>query len=65
MLFRSGEAGPESATGAVVGTVYLGYATPEASGAVRLVMPGDRARVRGFTVNAALDLLRRKLLQIA
>ena len=64
-ISTTGEAGPESATGAVVGTVYLGYATPEASGAVRLVMPGDRARVRGFTVNAALDLLRRKLLQIA
>ena len=63
-ISTTGEAGPESATGAPAGTVFLGYATPQGSGAVRFVMPGDRARVRGFTVNAALDLLRRKLLSL-
>jgi nicotinamide-nucleotide amidase len=62
-ISTTGEAGPASSTGAPVGTVYLGYATPSASGAVRFVMPGDRDRVRGFTVNAALDLLRRQILQ--
>ncbi|MFM2124513.1 MAG: hypothetical protein RL328_964, partial [Acidobacteriota bacterium] len=64
-ISTTGEAGPESATGVPVGTVYLGYATAESSGAIRLVMPGDRARVRGFTVNAALDLLRRKILNLS
>jgi len=27
-------------------------------------MPGDRERVRGFAVTAALDLLRRKILGV-
>jgi nicotinamide-nucleotide amidase len=59
----TGEAGPESSTGAPVGTVYIGFAAggaaPEAR---RFVMPGDRQRVRAFTANAALDLLRRRVL---
>lgn len=63
-ISTTGEAGPESSTGAPVGTVFLGFSAenrkPEA---IRHVMPGDRARVRGFTTNAALDLLRRKLLK--
>ncbi len=63
-ISTTGEAGPVSATGAPVGTIYLGYATPAATGAIRLVMPGDRNRVRGFTVNAALDLLRRHILRL-
>ncbi len=63
-LSTTGEAGPESASGAPVGTVFLGFSAenrnPEA---FRHVMPGDRPRVRSFTTNAALDLLRRKLLK--
>jgi nicotinamide-nucleotide amidase len=63
-LATTGEAGPESSTGAPVGTVFLGFsAANQNPEALRHVMPGDRARVRGFTTNAALDLLRRKLLK--
>jgi nicotinamide-nucleotide amidase len=59
----TGEAGPESNTGAAPGTVFLGYAgRGRPSVAQRAVMPGDRGRVRGFTVQAALDLLRRQVL---
>lgn len=61
-LSTTGEAGPASSTGAPVGTVYIGFAASGYSEARRFVMPGDRARVRGFTANAALDLLRRRLL---
>jgi nicotinamide-nucleotide amidase len=61
----TGEAGPTSNTGAVPGTVFIGFAgegrTTEAQ---RHIMPGDRARVRGFTTNAALDLVRRRLLGV-
>jgi hypothetical protein len=29
-----------------------------------MAMPGDRTRIRGFATQAALDLLRRRLLKI-
>ncbi|MEP7353567.1 MAG: competence/damage-inducible protein A [Acidobacteriota bacterium] len=59
----TGEAGPESATGAPVGTIYVGIAAQgQATEATRFVMPGDRDRVRGFATNAALDMLRQRLL---
>lgn len=61
----TGEAGPASTTGAPPGTVFLGIAARNLPpGAQRAVMPGDRNRVRGFTCNAALELLRRRLLGI-
>lgn len=59
----TGEAGPQSSTGAPVGTIYIGLAASgSAAEARRYVMPGDRERVRGFAVNAALDQLRRRIL---
>ena len=59
----TGEAGPQSSTGAPVGTIYVGLAAASAAPAARrYIMPGDRERVRGFAVNAALDLLRRRIL---
>lgn len=61
-IATTGEAGPKSNTGAPPGTAFIGFASKDGSEAVRFVMPGDRARVRGFTSNAALDLLRRRLL---
>jgi nicotinamide mononucleotide (NMN) deamidase PncC len=64
-ISTSGEAGPKSNTGAIPGTVFIGFASKDHSEAVRFVMPGDRNRVRGFTSNAALDLLRRHLLKLA
>jgi len=58
----TGEAGPESASGVPVGTVYLGLASPERTQAVRVTFPGDRLRVRLFATQGALDYLRRRLL---
>jgi nicotinamide-nucleotide amidase len=61
----TGEAGPESSTGAPVGTIFVGFAGPDGpSEALRFAMPGDRPRIRGFATQAALDLLRRRLLKI-
>jgi len=58
----TGEAGPESASGALVGTVILAIASPDRLTEVRrLQLPGDRSRVRTFAAQAALDFLRRKL----
>jgi len=61
----TGEAGPESSTGAPVGTIFVGFAGPDGSPeALRFAMPGDRPRIRGFATQAALDLLRRRLLKL-
>jgi nicotinamide-nucleotide amidase len=58
----TGEAGPESASGAPVGTVFVAIAGPDfATDVRRLQLPGDRARVRTFAAQAALDFLRHKL----
>jgi nicotinamide-nucleotide amidase len=58
----TGEAGPESGTGVPVGTVYIGFAGPDGPAEARkLNLPGDRARIRMFATQAALDSLRRKL----
>src|SRR5262249_15196186 len=62
----TGEAGPESSTGVPVGTVFVGFAGPHGpSDARRYNMPGDRNRIRGFATQAALDLLRRKILGLS
>jgi nicotinamide-nucleotide amidase len=59
----TGEAGPDSSTGAPVGTIYIGLASSNAhADAKRFMMPGDRTRVRGFASNAALNTLRIALL---
>jgi nicotinamide-nucleotide amidase len=58
-LSMTGYAGPD---GAQVGLVFIGLATPDGSEARRVQMPGDRDRVRAFSTNTALDLLRRNLL---
>ena len=61
----TGEAGPESSTGAPVGTIFVGFAGPDGPPeALRFAMPGDRTRIRGFATQAALDLLRRRLLKL-
>jgi nicotinamide-nucleotide amidase len=61
-LSVTGEAGPESSTGAAPGTVFLGVAGPfGASEARRVYWPGDRTRVRALATQSALDFLRRKL----
>jgi nicotinamide-nucleotide amidase len=61
-LATTGEAGPESSTGAPVGTVFLGIATPADVEAPRITAPGERQRVRSLSTQLALDLLRRRLI---
>jgi nicotinamide-nucleotide amidase len=58
-LSITGYAGPD---GEKVGLVFIGLATPNGSEARRVQLPGDRERVRAFSTNTALDLLRRNLL---
>ncbi len=58
----TGEAGPESATGAPVGTVFLGIASEQKTDARRISVPGGRERVRTLATQIALDFLRRRLM---
>jgi nicotinamide-nucleotide amidase len=58
-LSLTGYAGPD---GEKVGLVFIGLATPTGSEARRVQLPGDRERVRAFSTNTALDMLRRNLL---
>jgi nicotinamide-nucleotide amidase len=61
-LATTGEAGPQSSTGAPAGTVFLGIATPSGVEARRINAPGERQRVRSLSTQLALDLLRRRLI---
>jgi nicotinamide-nucleotide amidase len=58
-LSITGYAGPD---GAQVGLVFIGLASPASTDVRRLQWPADRERVRAFSTNIALDMLRRKLL---
>jgi nicotinamide-nucleotide amidase len=58
-LSITGYAGPD---GDKVGLIFVGLATPSGTEARRVQLPGDRERVRAFSTNTALDLLRRKLM---
>ncbi len=61
-LAITGEAGPDSASGAPVGTVFIAIAGPDRPPeSRRLQLPGDRARIRTFAAQAALDFLRRSV----
>ena len=58
----TGEAGPESSTGAPVGTVIIGIAGPDGEPqARRYLLFGDRNGIRARAAQWALDDLRRKL----
>ena len=57
VVSTTGAAGPDP-HGAPVGTMILAVRTPEAARAHTLRMPGDRERVRTYTVTAALHHLR-------
>lgn len=61
-LSTTGVAGPEWQDGEKPGTVFVGLAMGDEVSSTRLVLPGDRERVRQFTAISALDLLRRRLL---
>ncbi|HTC87872.1 MAG TPA: competence/damage-inducible protein A [Bryobacteraceae bacterium] len=58
-LSITGYAGPD---GEKVGLVFLGLASPDGTEVRRVQWPADRERVRAFSTNIALDMLRRKLL---
>lgn len=58
----TGEAGPESGSGQPVGMFYIGVASEAGSFAKRLQFPGDRARLRMFAAQTAMDILRRVIL---
>ena len=58
----TGEAGPESGSGQPVGVFFIGVSSEAGSFAKRLQFPGDRARLRQFASQTALDILRRVIL---
>jgi nicotinamide-nucleotide amidase len=60
-LSITGYAGPE---GEKVGLVFIGLAAPDGSEVRRVQWPADRDRVRAFSTNIALDMLRRRLLAV-
>jgi nicotinamide-nucleotide amidase len=55
-LSITGYAGPD---GEKVGLVFIGLASPDGSEVRRVQWPADRERVRAFSTNIALDMLRR------
>jgi len=57
----TGAAGPEPHDGAEPGTVWIGLDADDVTHARGYVAPGDRARVRLWAEQAALDLVRRYL----
>lgn len=60
----TGYAGPDGGTEKdPIGTVYVGIATPDRLFAERLSFPGDRERIRKFTTQWALDILRVEVLR--
>lgn len=63
-LSVTGEAGPESATGAEPGTVFIGLAGPRGVTSKRFHFLGARERIRILSAQTALDCLRRELLGI-
>jgi nicotinamide-nucleotide amidase len=62
----TGVAGPTEEEGQPAGTVFVGLAfRDEPATSVALRLPGDRQRVREYSAISALDLLRRRLDQLA
>jgi nicotinamide-nucleotide amidase len=57
----TGEAGPQSQSGADVGTVFIGISDQNGSRAVERHFTGDRDAIRRRASLAALDILRRQL----
>jgi nicotinamide-nucleotide amidase len=64
-LSTTGVAGPTEQEGRPIGTVVVGLALPgSAPDAVELRLPGDRERVRQLATISAMNVLRRRLLEI-
>jgi nicotinamide-nucleotide amidase len=65
-LAVTGVAGPAEQDGQPVGTVFIGVAIGEdPAESVQVRLPGERRTIRELTVISALDLLRRRLLELA
>lgn len=60
----TGVAGPDTQEGVERGTVHMGVTVGGKSESVVMRFPGDRERVRQFASISALDLLRRRLLEL-
>ena len=61
-LSITGAAGPDSGDEkAPVGTMYIGLADAAGTTVVHRQFLGDRQRIRTFTAQMALDLLRRRI----
>jgi nicotinamide-nucleotide amidase len=64
-LSITGEAGPEPSENVPVGTVYVGLADAGGCLVLHRVFLGDRARIRVFATQMALDMLRKKCTLVA
>ena len=62
-LAVTGVAGPAGQEGIEPGTVFVGLALDDVVESREMHLPGDRQRVREFSVITALDLLRHRLLE--
>jgi nicotinamide-nucleotide amidase len=62
-LSVTGLAGPEGDGSLPVGTVYIGVADADGVHVAHRVFLGDRQRIRTFTAQMALDVLRRRMLK--
>ena len=62
-LSTTGEAGPDPATDNPVGTVYIGLAHPHGVNVEKKQFHGDRDAIRKRAALAALDILRRFVLE--
>lgn len=61
-LSLTGEAGPQSGSGASVGTVWIGLSEGGSTRSFKREYHGDREAIRRRAAHAALDILRRHLL---
>lgn len=57
-ISTTGVAGPDLQEGRAVGTVYIGIAGPDGSGAVLREFAGNRGEIRAAAVMAATEVLR-------
>jgi nicotinamide mononucleotide (NMN) deamidase PncC len=64
-LSITGEAGPEPSEKVPVGTVYVGLADAAGCLVMHRQFFGDRARIRVFATQMALDMLRKKCTLVA
>ncbi|MHB8682655.1 MAG: competence/damage-inducible protein A [Acidimicrobiales bacterium] len=65
-LALTGVAGPEDQDGHAPGTVFVGLALPDAKAeSLEIHLPGDRERVRQYATISALDILRRRLVELS